>query len=57
MGEGKLFKDCPVCKKEIPAHWSVCEFCGNVFEKTEPGSDAPCMLFWGEGGAKEKRES
>ena len=55
MGEGKLFKNCPACKKEVPAHWSVCEFCGNTFVSGE-GADAPEMLVWGECGAKGKRE-
>ena len=51
MGDGKLFKNCPVCRKEVPAHWSVCEFCGNVFSRRE-SSDPPGMLFWSLSGAK-----
>jgi len=47
MGEGKITKECPICSKEVPAVWSVCEFCGNIFSKQHGGSESPGMLFWG----------
>jgi len=49
--EKKFLKTCPSCSKEVPAHWSVCEFCGNVFRKQEEGAEAPAMLSWGRGCA------
>jgi hypothetical protein len=54
MGEGKTMKECPICSKEVPAVWSVCEFCGNVFSKQEGGPEVPGMLFWGEGSKVDK---
>lgn len=56
--EGKIVKECPVCSKEVPAIWSVCEFCGNVFSRREGRPETPGMLFWGteaDGGAKGKK--
>ena len=51
VGEGKIMKNCPICSKEVPATWSVCEFCGNVFSKREGCSETPGMLFWGTEGS------
>lgn len=43
-----LMKNCPVCRKEVPARWSVCEFCGNVFDVKKRKDEPPGMLFWGD---------
>ena len=52
--ERKFLKNCPVCGKEVPAHWSVCEFCGNVFRKEEHALEAPSMLSWSKDVAEKK---
>jgi len=52
MGDFELMKNCPMCLKEVPAHWSVCEFCGNVFDRREKEIEHSGMLFWSASGAK-----
>lgn len=52
--ERTIMKTCPSCSKEVPAHWGVCEFCGNVFRKAESVSEPPGMLSWNRGCAGKK---
>ncbi len=53
MNEEKFVtKSCPSCFREIPTFWDSCQFCGNVFRKTEHSSDEPAMLCWGKGKKK-----
>ncbi len=48
MSEEKFVtKICPSCNREVPATWDSCQFCGNVFRKSEPESNDCGMLRWG----------